>query len=207
VVHYWVVSSPPPTRLRGNGAQHHNNISYYTLVTVDYNLDSLLLSASSIPTLQVRELCPTSPQRPQCLLARTLFAGVSPSLQLLPSLLAIKSNTLLTVKVSSTYIYRLFWPLRFASSSIALRIRACSSCSNTILCAICCAPLLSCRTCLLMELAEEPGRLCILCRMSVVWASSFLALRGVFASYAASSRSSGVSVRNLTLSFNDTASR
>jgi hypothetical protein len=130
---------------------------------VDYTSDSSLLSASSISTLQVRELCLTSPQRPQCLLARTLFAGVLPSLQLLLSLLAIKSNTSLTVKVSSTYTYYLLQPLRFISSLIALCIRAYSSYSNTILCAICCAPLLSYCTCLLRELAKEPKRLCILC--------------------------------------------
>jgi hypothetical protein len=75
---------------------------------VNYTLDSSLLSASSISTLQVQELCPTSPQQLQRLLARTLFAGVLPSLQLLPSLLAIKSNTLLTAKVFSTYTYCLF---------------------------------------------------------------------------------------------------
>jgi hypothetical protein len=154
----------------------------------------------------VRELCPTSPQQLQCLSARTLFAGVSLSLRLPPSLSAIKSDTLLTVKVSSTRIYRLLRPLRFMSSLIALRIRACSSCSNTILCAICCAPLLSCRTCSSRELAEEPGRLYILCRISVVWASSSLALRGVFASHTASLRCGGVGVRNLILSFDNTAS-
>jgi hypothetical protein len=75
---------------------------------VDYTLDSSLLSASSISTLQVQELCLTLLQQLQCLLARTLFAGVSLSLQLLPPFLAIKSNTLLTVKVSSTYTYYLF---------------------------------------------------------------------------------------------------
>jgi hypothetical protein len=155
----------------------------------------------------VRELCLVLLQRLQRLSARTLFAGVSPSLRLLPSFLVIKSDTSLTVKVSSTYIYRLLRPLRFISSSIALRIRACSSCSNTILCAICCAPLLSCRTYSLRELAREPGRLCILYRISVVWASSSLALYSIFASYTASSRCSGVGVRNLILSFDNTASR
>jgi hypothetical protein len=133
-----------------------------------YSLDSSLLSTSLISTLHVRELCPTSPQQLQCLSARTLFTGVSPSSRLLPSFSVIKSDTSLTVSVSSTCIYYLFRLLRFVSSLIALRIRACSSCSNTILCAICCAPLLSCRTCLLRELAEEPGRLCILYRISVV---------------------------------------
>jgi hypothetical protein len=73
-----------------------------------YSLDSLLLSAFSISTLQVQVLCLTSLQQPQRLLARTLFAGVLLSLQLLPSLLVIKSNTSLTVKVSSTCIYCLF---------------------------------------------------------------------------------------------------
>jgi hypothetical protein len=154
----------------------------------------------------VRELCLVLLQRLQRLSARTLFAGVSPSPRLLPSFSAIKSNTLLTIKVSSTYIYRLLRPLRFISSSIALRMRAYSSYSNTILCAICCAPLLSYRICLLRELAREPRRLCILYRMSVVWASSSLALRGVFASYTASSRYSRVSVRNLILSFDNTTS-
>jgi hypothetical protein len=161
-------STPPSRQLSPTNTPAQQRCAtpqqYFLLYTIlDYTLDSSLLSASSTSTLQVQELCPTSPQRPQCLLARTLFAGVSPSLQLLPSLLAIKSNTLLTIKVSSTYIYCLFWPLRFVSSSIALCIRACSSCSNTILCAICCAPLLSYYTCLLRELAEEPKRLCILC--------------------------------------------
>jgi hypothetical protein len=130
---------------------------------VNYTLDLLLLSISSISTLQVQELCLGLLQQLQCLLARTLFAGVLLSLQLLPSFLAIKSNTSLTVKVSSTYTYYLLQPLRFVSSLIALYIRACSSCSNTILCAIYCAPLLSCCTCLLRELAKEPKRLCILC--------------------------------------------
>jgi hypothetical protein len=156
---------PTNTRARGQRATPQHFVLLYT--TVNYTSDSSLSSASSISTLQVRELCPISPQRPQCLSARTLFAGVSPSLRLLPSLSAIKSDTSPTVKVSSTRTYRLFRPLRFVSSSIALRIRACSSCSNTILCAICCAPLLSCRTCSSRELAEEPRRLCILCRISV----------------------------------------
>ena len=178
VVHHRVatpIESPPPssrqlsptnTPVRQRCATPQHFFSLYT--TVDYTLDSSLLSVSSISTLQVRELCPTSPQRPQCLSARTLFAGVSPSSQLLPSFLAINLDTSLTVSVSSTYIYRLFWLLRFVSSLIALRMRACSSCSNTILCAICCAPLLSCRTCLLRELAKESRRFCILGRISVV---------------------------------------
>jgi hypothetical protein len=172
---------------------------------VNYTSDSLISSASSIYTLQVQELYPTSLQQLQRPSARTRFAGVSPSLQLLPSLSAIKSDTLPTVKVSSIHTYRLFRPLHFVSSSIALCICACSSCSNTILCTICCALLLSCHTCSSRELAEEPGRFCILCQMSVVQASSSLALRGVFTSYAASLRRCGVGVRNLTSSFDNTA--
>jgi hypothetical protein len=156
--------SDAPARRRCATPQHFSSINAIGY----YSSDSSLLSTSSISTLHVRKLCPTSPQQPQCLSARTLFAGVSPSLRPPPSLSAIKSDTSPTVSVSSTHIYRLFQLLRFVSSLIALRIRACSSCSNTILCAICCAPLLSCCTCSSRELAEEPRRLCILCRISVV---------------------------------------
>jgi hypothetical protein len=133
-----------------------------------YSSDSSLSSTSSISTLHVRELYLTSPQQLQCLSARTLFTGVSPSSRLPPSFSVIKSDTSLTISVSSTYIYRLFQLLRFVSSSITLRIRACSSYSNTILYAICCAPLLSYHTCSLRELAKEPRRLCILYQISIV---------------------------------------
>jgi hypothetical protein len=56
----------------------------------------------------VQELCLTLLQQLQRLLARTLFAGVLLSLQLLLSFLVIKLDTLLTASVSSTYIYYLF---------------------------------------------------------------------------------------------------
>jgi hypothetical protein len=83
-----------------------------------YSSDSSLSSTSSISTLHVRELCPTSPQWPQCLSARTLFTGVSPSSRLPPSFSVIKSDTSLTVSVSSTCIYRLFRLLRFAYAPV-----------------------------------------------------------------------------------------
>jgi hypothetical protein len=133
-----------------------------------YSSDSSLSSTSSISTLHVRELCPTSPQQPQYLSARTLFTGVSPSSRLPPSFSVIKLDTSPTISVSSTYIYRLFRLLRFISSSITLRIRAYSSYSNTILYAIYYAPLLSYRTYSLRELTKEPRRLYILYRISVV---------------------------------------
>jgi len=66
----------------------------------EYYLEALLSSASSISTLQVQELCPISPQRPQRLSARTLFAGFLLLLQLLPSFAAIKLDTSLTARVS-----------------------------------------------------------------------------------------------------------
>jgi hypothetical protein len=51
----------------------------------------------------------------QRLCARTLFAGVSLSLQLLPSFLVIRLDTLLTIRVSSARMYRLLQVLRFVS--------------------------------------------------------------------------------------------
>ena len=96
---------------RSLAAQHKS----CTLATVQYYLEASLSFASSISTLQVRELCPISLQRPQRLSARTLFAGVSLSSRPLPSLSAIKSNTLLTVRVSSARTYRLLRVLCFVS--------------------------------------------------------------------------------------------
>jgi hypothetical protein len=62
----------------------------------------------------VQELCLILVQQLQRLSARTLFVGVLP-LQLLPSFLAIKLDTLLTVRVSSARIYCLLQVLRFVS--------------------------------------------------------------------------------------------
>jgi hypothetical protein len=110
------------------------------------------------------------------------------------------------VRVSSARIYRRLRALRFVDASTASRRRPISSCINTILCAISCAPLLSCLIFSLSELAEEPARFCILCRLRVLCASISRALRGVCASQATLSCCGGVGVRSLTSSFDKTAS-
>jgi hypothetical protein len=96
-------------------------------------LEASLLSASSISTLQVRELCLVSLQQLQCLSARTLFTGVSLSSHLLPSFSAIRVVTLPTVRVSSAYIYRFLRLLRFVNALTALCKQPISSCINTML--------------------------------------------------------------------------
>jgi hypothetical protein len=80
----------------------------------------LLLSfVSLISTLYVQKLCLVLLQVLQCLPTRIFFIGVLLFLQLLPAYLAIKSNILLTIKVSSTLIYRRLRALRFVNASIA----------------------------------------------------------------------------------------
>jgi hypothetical protein len=83
--------------------QRYSAVQYYIVlnITVKYYSDSSPSSAFSISTLQMRGLCPVSPQVPERLPARTLFNDLSPLLGPSTTVAAIKSNTSLTVKVSS----------------------------------------------------------------------------------------------------------
>jgi hypothetical protein len=76
----------------------------------------------------VRELCLISLQQPQRLSARTSFAGVLLSLQLLPFFAVIRLDTLPTVRVSSARMYRLLQLLRFVNALIARRRQSIPSC-------------------------------------------------------------------------------
>jgi hypothetical protein len=109
--------SGPANPTKASTQQRSATLQYIIILQVtgyDY-LEALLLSTFSISILQVRELCLTSLQQLQRLSARTLFVGVSRSPRLPPSFSAIKSDTLLTVRVSSARTYCLLQVLRFVS--------------------------------------------------------------------------------------------